>query len=151
MATGGIVPAASLATQPSPTLQNFNGGVPVLTAAPGFLPTGALGPSAANTYYFPPGVSGGNYMVTYNALWGVTGIPAALAITTINSVALNLFNNDTVNGQGNQSSANSLSTNTVFFITVTKANSSFTLIGSAGATTPTWADLIVTQLPTPVN
>lgn len=148
MATGGIVTTANLVSQPAPTLQNFNGGVPTLVNG---LPNGQLGSSAANTYYFPPGVSGGNYMITYNALWGVTGVPAALAITATNAVALNLFNADAVNGQNNLSSANSTTTNTVFFVTISRANASFSLVGTAGATTPTWAELIVTQIPQPVN
>lgn len=148
VATGGAVTAVSFSPQPEPSLNNFLGGIPVLV---GGLPTGALGAAAANTYYFPPGVASGNYMVTYNAVWGVTGIPAVPVVTVTNCSALNLFNADALAIHNNLSSANTTTTNSVFFVTITRANASFAFTGSAGATTPTWADLIVTQIPSVIN
>jgi hypothetical protein len=146
--SGGIVTAASFTTQPSPTLQNFNGGIPTLVNG---IPTGQLGNATANTYYFPPGVASGNYMVFYAALWGVTGIAAAMVPTLSNCALVNLMNADASSTFNNLSSANTTTTNTTFFVNITKANASFSMVGSAGATTPTWAELFILQVPSPVN
>lgn len=152
MATGGICTAASPASfspQPSPTLNNFVGGVPVLVNG---LPTGALGNSAANTYYFPPGVSTGNYMISYNSLYGVGGANWTPVLAYSNCKALNLLNADASVTQGNLSSVTSVSCMATTFITVTAANASFSFPGSTGAySTPTWAEFFVTQLPSPTN
>lgn len=145
----GAVTAASFAAQPnSPTKNNFLGGIPVLA---GGLPTGALGNGSANTYYWPPGQTTGNFMVTYLAKWGVTGVPANPTVVLSNCSALNLISTDTLNQLNNDSSANTTTTCTTFFVSITRGNASFSMTGTAGATTPTYAELFVTQIPNPVN
>lgn len=149
MALGGQIDLVSrFAGQPSPSLNNFLGGVPVLA---GGLPTGALGTGAPNTYYFPPGVSTGNYLVQYNAKWGVTGVPAAPVVTVTNCAALNLMDANTLGQLNNDSSANTTTTCSTFMLSITRANASFTVTGTAGATTPTWADIFITQIPAVIN
>lgn len=146
---GGAVTAVSFAPQKSPTETNFVGGINVLDA--NGLPTGAKGAAAGNQYFFPPGQSAGVFMVQYNAVWGVTGIPAAMVPTLTNCTAKLLLDANTLGIINNLSSANSTTTNTTFFVTITRANASFSMIGSAGATTPTWADLYVVELPAVIN
>lgn len=148
MASGGIIPAVNFAPQPSPTNNNFLGGVPVLANG---IATGVLGPSAANTYYFPPGVSTGNYMIQYLASWGVTGVPANPAVTPSNCKALNLINSDAQNGLNNDSSANTTTTCTTLFVTITRSNASLRVVGVAGATSPVFAEFFVTQIPSPID
>lgn len=147
--TGGAVTAVSFAPQKSPTGTNFVGGINVLDANGN--PTGAQGAATANTYYFPPGVSSGNFMIQYNAKWGVTGVPANPVFTLTNCAVLNLMNTDATSLFVNDSSANTTTTLATQFITISKANAKFSIVGSAGATTPTWGDLFVVELPAVIN
>lgn len=147
--TGGAVTAASFAPQKAPTGTNFVGGIAVLDA--NGLPTGAVGNATANKYYFPPGQSDGNFMIQYDAVWGTTGIPAAPVVVLTNCSALNLLNANGTNQLNNTSSANTTTTNMTLFVNIDRANASFTVIGSAGATNPTYADLYVVQLPAVIN
>jgi len=139
--SGGIVPIAGAFT-----------GVPVLTNGTSGTATGALGPSAANTYYFNPGISSGNYLFSYNALYGTAGTQSTTAIAIGNGVATTfLFDSDTLSVLTNTTSANS-STNMInFIVTVTAANCSVILTGSGSTTNPTWADLFVIELPKFIN
>jgi hypothetical protein len=150
VATGGAATAASFAYQPnSPTKNNFQGGIPVLVAG---VPLGTLGPAAANTYYFPPGVSTGNFFVSYTAVYGTGGANWTPVFTAINCKALNLMDANTLTGQANNSATTSTSAIFQFSITVTAANASFTFPGSTGAyANPTWADLFVVQIPQVAN
>nr|WAE42850.1 MAG: capsid protein [Cressdnaviricota sp.] len=147
--SGGAVAAADFTYQANtPTLGNFNGGIPVLVNG---IPNGNLGAGAPNTYYFPPGVSTGNYLITYVALYGTAGSSSTTAITPSNCSALLLLNNDTVGAQGNTSTANTTTMMSVAFVSITKANASFSFVGTAGMTAPTYADIFVTQIPSPIN
>lgn len=163
IATGGIVPATSFAAYPlSPTKNNFLGGIPVLTgtgtavALPGAtsvsVPTGALGASTANRYYFPPGQSKGNFMVQYNALYGTGGANWTPVQSFTNCAAVNLISTDTINFQANLSATTSTSCIATFIINIIGANASFAFPGSTGGyANPTYAELFVMQLPDEVN
>lgn len=163
VACGGIVTAASFAPQPlSPTKNNFVGGIPTLVgsgsavALPGAtsvsVPTGTLGNSAANTYYFPPGQSQGNFLVQYNALYTTGGANWTPVQSFTNCQALNLLSTDTINFQANLSATTSTSCMATFVIKIIGANASFAFPGSTGAyATPIYADLFVTQIPDPVS
>nr|QKV51048.1 putative capsid protein [Crucivirus sp.] len=160
---GGIVTAASFAASPgTPTQNNFLGGIPTLAgtgtavALPGAqsvsTPTGTLGASAANTYYFPPGQSQGNFMISYNALYGTGGANWTPVQAMTNCQALNVISTDTINFQANLSATTSTSCMAQFFVKIIGANASISFPGSTGAyANPTYADLFVMQIPSPVN
>lgn len=160
VATGGIqASAADFAPQPSPTLNNFLAGVPVLqggttvgAVTSGAVPTGVLGANKANTYYFPPGVSQGNYMISYNSVYTTPGANWAPVFAWTNCKPLTLLNADATSQLSNASATTSVDAMVVAFVTITSANASFSFPGSTGAyATPTYVDFFVTQLPTPVN
>lgn len=162
VACGGAVGHASFSAQPTnPTRNNFLGGVPVLAgntavALPGATtvatPTGALGDAAANTYYFPPGVSRGNFMISYNALYGTGGANWTPVQAFTNCAALELVSTDTINFQANLSATTSTSCMATFFVSIIGPNASFSFPGSTGNyLTPTYAELYVVQIPSPVN
>nr|QKV51069.1 putative capsid protein [Crucivirus sp.] len=146
----GIVTAASFTYQPnSPAKNNFLGGINVLS---GGLPTGALGAGTANTYFFPPGVSDGNFMINYNAIYGTGGATWTPVITYTNCALLNLLNADALDVQGNASATTSVSCMATAFINVSAANASIHIAGSTGAyANPTWVDFFVTQIPGAIN
>lgn len=162
MAAGGQVTAASFAPQQlSPTKNNFAGGVAVLTGAtqvadPGSqtlsVPTGTLGAAFANTYYFPPGVSGGNFMLQYDAVYGTGGASWTPVFSFTNCGAAALLSTNTVAHVANTSSVVSTTAMTTCFIKIFGPNASVTITGSTGAyANPTYADLYVVQIPNPVN
>jgi hypothetical protein len=138
--SGGIVPVAN---------QPRGGMIPVLDA--NLNPTGEIGPSAASSYYFPQGIATGVYMIVYTALWGTTGVPANPVMTTYNCDLVNLLSNNTLADQNNTSSANTTTTNAQFFVEVTENNARFNLVGTAGATVPTYADLYVVEMPLSID
>nr|QKV51036.1 putative capsid protein [Crucivirus sp.] len=160
--SGGACTAASFTPQTNtPTKNNFVGGVAAVVplapiALPGAQvvspPTGTLGAAAANTYYFPPGVSGGNFMIQYNALYGTGGANWTPVQAMTNCQALNLISTNTINFQANLSSVTSVSCTATFFVKVIGANAAIAFPGSTGAyMTPTYAELFVVQIPNPVN
>lgn len=162
VACGGAVTAASFAPQQlSPTKNNFVGGIPVLTgttavAVPGAqsvaVPTGALGNSAANTYYFPPGQAQGHFMIQYNALYTTGGANWTPVQAMTNCQVVNLISNDTINFQANLSATTSTSCMATFIVKIIGANASIAFPGSTGAyATPIYADMFVMQLPNVVN
>lgn len=163
VATGGIIPTGSFVAQENgPTKNNFLGGVAVLTgtgtavALPGALsvsvPTGALGSSRANTYYFPPGQSKGVFQVTYNALYTTGGANWTPVQAFTNCAAVNLISTNTINFQANLSATTSTSCMATFFLEIIGPNASFAFPGSTGAyATPIYAELFVSQLPDEVN
>ncbi|QMW69031.1 capsid protein [Crucivirus-534] len=151
MLCGGIMSSvAQFSAQPNnATKNNFLGGVPVLA---GGNPTGALGVNAANTYYFPPGVARGNFMVSYNTLYTTGGAFWNPVLTATNCVGINLLNNDTLSAMANTSATTSTSCMVTLFVTVLAPNASFTLSGSTGAyATLLWSDFFVVQIPPVLN
>jgi len=160
----GLLPATPFGTVTTPqnpstgsTLRGILSGgisaatniVPVLNGSGD--PTGALGATAANTYYFPPGISTGVYFVQYDAIYGVAGTAGGGTFTGTNCSGKNLLNVDTASSTVNTTSANTTSMNVTQIVQITKANASFSLVGNAGMTTPTWADLFVMELPSGIN
>lgn len=145
-------PNSNLAGALSPTA--IANSVPVLNAQGN--PTGALGTSVANSYYFNPGLSKGNYMVSYTALFGTGGVPFNPTVTATNCASLLLIDDDTITGFSNYgtsiSAGSTLSANVVFFIQIQKANASFSLVGQASnLANPTYADFFVVEIPNIIN
>lgn len=138
--SGGIVPIAN---------QTFDFLIPVLDGSG--IPTGAQGDSVANAYYFPPGVNSGIYMIQYNAKYGTASTAANPLVAGINCQLVGLLNNDATTGINNDTSANTTTICTTFFLQVTNYYAAFQLAGTAGLTNPTWVDLIVTNLPQGIN
>jgi len=91
-------------------------------------------------------------LVSYNAIYGTAGTQNGLTVTTVNASATpTLFDNDTLNILANTTSQNSSSVVQNFTLTITAANANFSLVGSGSTTTPTWADLLVIELPKFMN
>lgn len=135
--SGGIVPAAS---------QAQGGVIPVLDGAGD--PTGAFGPSKANTYYFPPGITKGVYQITYNAVYGTAGGSWNPTPVYTNCQAKELLNQNNLATQGNASATTSVSCMGTFFVEVTKNWANFTLTGTTGTyANPTWVDMFVQEMP----
>lgn len=147
--SGGIVPAANcLASTTTATRDNFEGGVP--TAAGG----GTLGPTSANTYYFPPSAPIGSiWMFQYLGQGFTAGNSAASTFTVEECTGANLLN---VNTNSNLSQVGTASTTliaTVFVKIIGPfANIVFTNAGAqANNGGAQLADLWVFQLGQPVN
>lgn len=135
----GIVTAAN-------QLPNFQ--IPVLTGTAGSqTPTGAVQSSVANTYYFPQGVSSGRWMLQYTSLYGTQGTMTSATPTYINCAALTILNAGALGHQGNVSSGNTVANMVTIFVTVTAAYAAVSLTQVGGMSVPTYADLIVTELP----
>lgn len=146
---GGVCPPTMFAPQPDPTNNNFAGGINQLVSG---RPTGAKGSSTANTYYFPPGTSRGNFMIQYNARYTTGGANWTPVTTLSNCTGLNLISTDTLAFQANTSSATSQDAIMTAYVTVTAPNASFSLVGSTGGyATPIYAELMVIQLPLVLN
>lgn len=138
--TGGIVVAAD---------QPGGGRVPVLDGNGN--PTGAFGPSTANTYYFPEGLSSGVYMVQYNATYTTGGTAAwnPVFVFTNCEAGPNLMYQNTVSKFANTGTAAVTTTMVTQFIRVTKYYSKFSVTGTTGAfATPLSGDVFITQVPT---
>lgn len=140
--SGGIVVIAD-------QLQNFV--IPVLSGTTGYLkPTGETQNSVANSYYFPPGISAGNYLVCYSSLYAVAGTVTSVVIGTINcahSVNQPSLNLDTVGLIANVSAGAVASLMFSVFVTVTAANAAINFVPTGTATGPTYADVFVMRLP----
>lgn len=150
---GAVSPGAVNTFAPSPTTptqNNFATGIPVLDGNGN--PTGAVGNGVADTYYFPPGVSKGNYMLLYESTWTNTGAVPTITVGGTNVSLLNLLTGDTASSEINNAATTSTTVTFCLFVTVTKANAHVTF-GSAGGgmTTILGGDLFVIQLPTPMN
>lgn len=142
--SGGIVPLASQTDFFIPVLDGTG------------TPTGANGASTANTYYFPPGISSGLYMMVYTALWGVAGAAANMAPVVTNGTGVAAatvagFNNDTLSIQNNLAATTTTTTESTFFVQVTARNCKVVMTGTAGATTPTYVDWYVCLMPVGLN
>jgi len=141
--SGGIVPVAS---------QPYKGVIPVLDGNGN--PTGVFGDSTANTYYFPPGITSGDYLIQYTATYGTGGTANWVpTVTPTNCVALpNLFTQDSASGVANTGTAAVTTTIFTFCLRVTKANAKFTMTGTTGTfANPAGADLFIIQLPPGLN
>lgn len=103
--------------------------------------------TGANTYYFPPGVANGNYMIVYVAAYSVAGAVANPTLTLTNATGLKVIAGDTATGDKNTSSANTTRDMSIWFATVTASPASFTLVGSPGMTTPQNWDFYVIEVP----
>lgn len=87
--TGAICPASTFGPAALPTGNNFLGGIPTLNGSG--QPTGTLGPSGTNTYYFPPGVSSGVYYIGYICRYTNNPANNTLTETMTNCQAYDLF------------------------------------------------------------
>lgn len=149
--TGGVVPADNFVPQRPPSGTNFAGGIVQLDNSN--LPTGELGPSVADTYFFPPGVAAGCYMLQYNASWSVQGVAPDYQIASFrNCEALNIMAN---NGQAifDNTGGDSTTGNFTIFVQITGANASISFggISSPGPTTLVFVDFYVVQIPSVIN
>lgn len=105
-------------------------------------PTGSYTASAADTYYFPPGISIGNYLMVYQA-----GAFTSGSVTTLNLTATtNCIPHNTL--QNYISIGTSLDTVQITIpITIIKANASVTFTFSGTATNGNAFELYVIQFP----
>ncbi|QMW68978.1 capsid protein [Crucivirus-506] len=141
---GGICPANSFTnSQFTPTKQNFIGGINQ--------PDGTKGPSTASTYYFPPGATGGVFMIQYTAVYSTAGAGTPATVTPTNCTPYNLFNNNTMARQGESPAGNTNSTVSTMYLQVTSGNAKFTVTAGAGPSVPIWADMMVAQIPSVAN
>lgn len=148
--SGGVVPAASAASNYStPTRNNFQGGVAVLDGNGN--PTGARGASVANTYYFPPGVSNGNYMIYLINNGSGSGAVTAVTTNFTNCTGLGLIRSDNDSGAIVVGSAGVTTHSLILFLTVTKANANFNVSFTSTITTPVYWDLYVSEIPPAIN
>lgn len=149
--TGGAVTAASFAPQPAPTKNNFVGGINVLDGLG--KPTGAKGNGVADSYYFPPGVTRGNFMIQYNARYTTGGANWGPSSTLTNCENLELLDGNTEYYMDNTAATTTTDVIWTRFVTVTGANASFMFAGANAGTfaTPLFADLFVIQLPLVLN
>lgn len=139
--SGGIVAANTVGNYPVPTGTGTS--TLVKTNIAGFFGLA----TAQNTYYFPPGISGGYYMVLYIAVYGTQGSAASDAFVLTNCSALNVVEGGTASSLVNTSSANTTTDMTIQYLQITAANASFSMTGSAGMTNPTGWDLYVIEIP----
>lgn len=153
--TPTVLAASNFAPQARPTGNNFAGGInQMVGVTPNAVPNGAKGPSMASTYYFPPGVSRGNFMITYTAQYTTGGASWVGALGTLNCVGLNVMGANDISVFDNAvvPSGTSKQTIMIAFVTVLNANASFQIVGTNGAhATPEFAVLYVTQVPTVFN
>jgi len=148
---GGVVPVVSQQNVPWPP--SLGGGThpfPIFGYA-----GGAVNPeqanSNANAYYFPPGITNGNFLICYNAVYVNAGVGANQSVTsTTGCVAVPLFNFsggvNTVDQINNDTSATTTTDMSIFTMQVTGPYASFTMVGNPGKTAPLSADLMVIQL-----
>lgn len=151
---GGICPAANFAPQPEPTGSNFVGGIPQLNASG--QPTGVLGSSTANTYYFPPGITQGIYQLTYLADYSITGGGVTSSATLTNLINANLIAAAGVADSqftfNNVFSSNlNYGISQTFFFNVTAANASIELSFTATMNTPIFAEFFVSYIGAQMN
>lgn len=142
LVSGGIVPAAS---------QPQGGIIPVLDGNGNA--TGSFGASTANTYYFPPGITRGVFMLQYSATYGTAGTANwAPNVTYTNCALLDAFAGNTVPGVANTGTAGVTTTILTTFVAITKGNAKIVLTGTTGTfANPQSADLFVTQMPFNLN
>lgn len=109
--------------------------------------------SEADTYYFPPGVSAGTYLLTYQCAFTNAGEAPDYAVATTNCTAKNLINNNASALSENNGTAGVTTGNFCCFVTIERANASFTVTGqsASGPTVIVWADFFVTQIPSVIN
>lgn len=139
--SGGVVPTAN-------QLQDFT--IPVLTGNIGqLLPTGATQSSVANTYYFPKGVSTGNYLLSYSATYDVAGTVTSISSTGINSIYTVGSPSYNYNAFGSFANVGTATPAFMFNVnvTVTAADAYVTFANVGTATTPLSVDLYVFRLP----
>jgi len=152
--SGGICPIADQQAIAFPASLGGPHPFPIFAIVGGVVnPTQVV--SAVNTYYFPPGITKGKFKVTYVALYGVAGVPASqipVAVTATNGCAGFLALNNTAGVNvatfiDNTATANTTTDMMVLFLEVSTNYANFSFTGSAGMTTPTYAELFVEQLP----
>lgn len=153
---GGVVPIANQKVVRFPPSLGGPAPFPIFGISGGIVDPTQVD-SAANTYYFPPGITSGLFLVTYLAEYANVGVPA-VQVTDISAngygcqlerhlgfdVAAQAFtDNLTTNSAATTTSTDMIS----FFCRVTTNYARFNLHGTAGMTAPTQADLFVMQLP----
>lgn len=151
---GGICTTSSFAPAAQPTGNNFLGGIPVLNGSG--QPTGALGPSTINTYYFPPGVASGVYLFVISDKFGAN--PGALVVQT-NLVNTRRFNGFALQPTGTPNASFLAFAGGVFnqniaytiAIQVTNVNAAVSLTFTGSPTVPQACDLYVVYLAQNVN
>lgn len=141
----GIVPTAN---------QTPDFFIPVLSGTAGSQsPTGGIQSSTANTYYFPQGISSGNYMIQYLSVYGTPGgTQPTITPTYVNCKALNLVNQNAADELVNRAATTTTSVIWTEFVTITASNANIVVtFGGCTDTVPTFADLYVCQLPNAIN
>lgn len=135
----------------------MSGGISTLTNVVAVLdtngnPTGALGATKANTYYFPPGITSGVYQLTYLSKYTTGGANWTPVPVGTNCTLKGLVSGNTISGDFNTSATTSTDAIAVIFVTITKGNASIVFPGTNGAyATPIYADLFVEELPAGIN
>jgi len=116
-------------------------------------PTGLLTTSTLDSYYFNPGISVGNYLITYSASYTTGGTFTSITPTFVNCAAFNLLQINSVGQIADISAVASANTVIIwtFFVTVTKANAKIQFTQVAGPTTFTFGDFYVAQIPDGIN
>lgn len=149
--SGGIVAAAACVDSPTTAAKaNFEGGVPTNGG------TGqALGPTAANTYYFPPQATIGSvFMICYQTGLYTAGVPGAWTITPRQCTATNLLNANVNSAVTNTGAGNATDLVLIAFVTITAAYANITFTNAGAQANNGGAqqgDLFVTLLGQPVN
>lgn len=108
-------------------------------------------PAELQTYYFPPGISSGIFMVVYTAVYAVAGTVPNQVVTanpaTNGCQIVNRLGNDLVAKWVNTAATTTTTDGAVFFIEVLTNYANFSMSGTDGMTTITYADLTVMQMP----
>lgn len=132
----------------------YNSGIlsPAVSAAatvPGIgVNAGTFVVSAANTYYFPPNVSSGNFLISYSCICSTPGTMSTMPISAFNAIVGDtLFNNGASDNIINVSSGNTSRIMFNYVVSVTGPNASLAFSGTGGVAVATGADLLVLALP----
>lgn len=155
--SGGIVAVADQFLVPFPPSLGGPAGFPAFAFGNGSV-QGVQVPSTANTYYFPPGITSGNFLVQYFGEWNTPGVAPVLAsapsILANGCALVNLFNGEVAgasNFQTNQITGNATTQNLLFTMTV-KVSANYARFQLAGSVATAMADvdhvdMFVYQLP----
>lgn len=113
-------------------------------------PTGDVAASKANTYYFPPGIQSGLYLIQYNCGFNTRGQAAGIVPVFTNCSPATILNNQVtaiLDSGANANSDNIVAWTATVQITANYANITFTAPQTNNAAQPTNADFFVVQLP----
>lgn len=148
--SGGVTTVANQQNIPFPSSLGGSKPFPIFAIVGGVVMPPQIN-SFANRYYFPPGVTGGVFMIIYTATYTNPGVVAdqnfnASALITGAELFLG-FSNNTLNRITNTATTSTHSDICLAFIQVTTNYASFAMSGTAGMTAPLAADFFVIEMP----